>query len=43
MEMKLKHRLLSMVLSLLMVLSLIPATVFAADESGTVAVNGVTY
>lgn len=35
MEMKLKHRLLSMVLSLLMVLSLIPATVFAADESTT--------
>ena len=35
MEMKLKHRLLSMVLSLLMVLSLIPATVFAADESAT--------
>lgn len=33
--MKLKHRLLSMVLSLLMVLSLIPATVFAADESTT--------
>lgn len=42
MEMKLKHRLLSMVLSLLMVLSLIPATVFAADESANVAKIGET-
>ena len=45
MEMKLKHRLLSMVLSLLMVLSLIPATVFAADESATAVaeVGGVKF
>ena len=45
MEMKLKHRLLSMVLSLLMVLSLIPATVFAADESATAVaeVGGVEF
>lgn len=37
MERKLGHRLLSMVLSLLMILSLVPTTAFAADESGAVS------
>ena len=38
-----KHRVLSIILSVLMALSLMPATVFAADEAGHITVNGNEY
>ena len=38
-----KHRVLSIILSVLMALSLMPATVFAADETGHITVNGNEY
>lgn len=38
-----KHRVLSIILSVLMALSLMPATVFAADETGHITVNGIEY
>ena len=38
-----KHRVLSIILSVLMALSLMPAAVFAADETGHITVNGIEY